>query len=168
MKLRSPRNTAGFSLVEIAMALGLAAFGMVSLMGVLNLAIQSDDSASLDTRFASMSRHVISEMRSVPFDSLWSESPSANTSAAPNMNMPVDSKFYFDAEGSPLSESEARSGTDALYVCTVRKVPDDYTKNDDETMYNQLRAEMIFRWPARAAESAQKKSAPLYANIARL
>lgn len=167
MKKQFPQTLAAFSLVEIAMALGLAAFGIISLMGVLRLAIESDETAGRDTRFATMTRQVMSEMRSAPFDALWTETPSENAGVAPSMGDPVPSKYYFNSEGVPLSPSDAQAGNDALYVCVVTKIPDEYTKNADGTMYNQLRAELVFRWPMRAPETAQKKTTPLYVNIAR-
>ena len=167
MKTPSSRSTPGFSLVEIVLAIGVASFALVSILGLLQVAMNSDNSASRDTTLAAMSNHVLNELRAVPFDSLWAADPETARDSAPSTATPVASTYFFTNEGAPVG-STASSGFEVVYKCVVTKTPDVVSKNADTGLYNQLKLQLEFSWPVNGGSTTNKEgSQALYASIAR-
>lgn len=173
MKTHGSSSRFGFSLVEVVLALGIATIGLVSILGVLNLATGADSDAGRDTTLVAMSDYILNDLHAVPFDALWSQDPSQpqNWSAGPMTGMtstPIDTVYYFTNEGAPLSASEAASNTDLLYKCVVHKTPDPISQNQLSGFYNQLKLQLEFSWPATIGNAPGKAgSKMLYASIAR-
>src|SRR3954462_1567842 len=125
MKTVSPRNH-GFSLVEIALAIGVASVALVTIIGLLGSALEANSAAGRDTTFVSMANYVLSDLRSAPsFESLWFASPHEKGFVAkPNdvpSAMPVDSSYFFTEEGKPVSGTNPKADSSALFECTVKK-----------------------------------------------
>src|SRR5271155_1091560 len=57
------RATAGFSLVEVVLAIGIIAFALVSIISLMSLGLQSSKSSTDDTNIALMTQSVISLLR---------------------------------------------------------------------------------------------------------
>lgn len=91
---------AAFSLVEVAMALGLLSFVLLSIMGLLGVGLNSSRSAHLDTIQASMARQVLSAVR-------------ADT-AGPNFDSFTQDQWYFTLDGTLLTNS-----ADAYFECRI-------------------------------------------------
>ncbi len=161
-------STGGFSLVEVVLAIGVAVFALVSVLGLLNSAANTESNAGRDTVLASMSGYVFSEMRSVPFDALWAADPTTVTNPAPSTASPSDGTYYFTSEGAPVAAANAAQNFDVAYICTVKKTPDSLTQNMDSGNYNQLRVQLIFSWPVNGTQTVQKPGTKsIYASIAR-
>ena len=60
----------GFSLVEVVLAIGVIAFAMVALLGLLAVSTNSSRSSDEDTSVAAVAREVMTQMRSVPYSTL--------------------------------------------------------------------------------------------------
>ncbi|MEI9898086.1 MAG: hypothetical protein WDN28_30570 [Chthoniobacter sp.] len=177
---RSRLSSFGFSLVEVVLALGISAFGLVSILGLLNAGADSDGAAGRDTTLVSMSNYVLNEMRAAPFDALWAKDPANSPNATPSMDAPVDSTYYFTDAGVPVAAADASTTFDLLYMCVVHKTADSLTQNTSTGYYNQLKLQLEFSWPATGEEAAAKPGDPppppaigkagtqtLYASIAR-
>lgn len=63
---RSPLFRAGFSLVEVTLALGVAAFCLIAIFGLLPLGIQSNQNAISQTAAASVLSSVVADLRATP------------------------------------------------------------------------------------------------------
>ncbi len=170
----SPKTSGsqGFSLVEVALALGIAAFALVSILGLLNVAVGTDGDAGRDTTFASMSSHVMNELRSVPFDALWTTDPESNRDATTPSGPPADTVFYFTSEGTPASAadlSDSQKSLTVVYRCTVKKTPDTFTQSVGTATYNQLKLQLVFNWPATGTSAITDKTRTkiVYGSIAR-
>jgi uncharacterized protein (TIGR02598 family) len=158
----------GFSLVEIVLAIGVAVFALVAVLGLLNSATVTDSNAGRDTTLAAMSDYVLSDLRSVPFDALWAADPTTVTKPAPTTNSPANSTYYFTNEGAPMTATDAATSFDVGYLCTVQKTPDSQTQSAGNGNYNQLKLQLQFNWPVNAGKAAAKPGTrTIYASIAR-
>ncbi len=109
----------GFSLVEVVIAIGIMAFAITAMIGLLSVAMQSDKSSGVDTAIAAMSQQVLGSLRAMPYVSL-----------------PASTNYYFDVEGSGCELSRA------IYECVVA------LDGDPDLGTNKLkRVQMSFRWP---------------------
>src|SRR5256884_2039571 len=63
MKRRLPLGPAGFSLVEVTLALGVAAFCLIALLGLLPLGMQTNQSAVSQTAAASILSSLVADLR---------------------------------------------------------------------------------------------------------
>jgi uncharacterized protein (TIGR02598 family) len=162
----------GFSLVEIVLAIGVAVFALVSILGLLNLATSNDGNARRDTMLAAMSTYVLSEMRAVPFDALWAADPTTVANPAPataaTAASPADTTYFFTSEGAPVAAADAPATYDVAYICVVKKTPDPLTQSASAGNYNQLKLQLQFSWPVIAGKAvAQPTTLSIYASIAR-
>ncbi|MEA3209582.1 MAG: hypothetical protein QOE70_2639 [Chthoniobacter sp.] len=137
------RATAGFTLVEIVLALGIISFGLVALVGLLAVSLDSSRSSDQDTMIASMARQVTTTLRERPFDKLKSGGSS--------------DIFYFDAEGRalPAATPEARQG--AVYQCTAiltRNADFDTVETNGTSKPNLFDVQLRFSTALKPATSA--------------
>jgi hypothetical protein len=84
-------KTAAFSLVEVTLALGVAAFCMIAVFGLLPVGVQTNQRATSQTAATSITANVIADLRSTP--------PSANTSAQYQISFGTSKILYFDSSG---------------------------------------------------------------------
>lgn len=87
-----------FSLVEVAMALGIASFVLISLLGLMTVSLNAGKRAYEDTSVAAIAQTVASEVRTNSFSSLFAQS--------------FDRYFAYD--GVPLPSADG-----AYYRCSV-------------------------------------------------
>jgi len=85
-----------FSLVEVAIALGLLSFVLLSIIGLLGVGLNSSRSAHLDTIQASIARQALSAVRTADFDTFSSGT------------------YWFTLNGARLTNS-----IDAYFECQV-------------------------------------------------
>jgi hypothetical protein len=156
-------------MVEVVLALGIATFAIVAMLGLLRVALDTDGDAGRDTVVAAMAAQVLSELRDVPFDALWYVEPNLSRSAAPSTNPPVDSRAYFTQEGVHIPPAEVNPQSfPVFYECVVKKTPDERTRNANSGAYNQLKLQIEFTWPAFVPNAAQRQSRKtIHASIAR-
>ena len=65
MKLRS-RSIAGFSLVEVTLALGIAAFCLIAVLGLVPVGVQTNRNATSQTTATNILSSVVSDIRASP------------------------------------------------------------------------------------------------------
>jgi len=125
-----PRSTgcSAFTLIEVVLALGLVTFGLVAIMGLLPVALNTGQEASVDTAFAAMDEVVSSTLRARTF-------VQDQTSAA--------AFFAFDKDGRLLTNTDAPLElSSAYFTCTATSVVQGATTN---ALYYRL--QFLWPWP---------------------
>lgn len=61
-----PHRSQGFTLVEVALALGVAAFGLVAIIGLLPVGLQSNQASIEQTAAAALAANVVADLRATP------------------------------------------------------------------------------------------------------
>jgi uncharacterized protein (TIGR02598 family) len=99
---RPPLSPAGFSLVEVTLALGVAAFCMIAIFGLLPLGVQSNQNAISQTAAASVLSSVVADLRATP---------KANpTSPLYGITFGTAKLLYLDSEGRAVSPTDPNAG----------------------------------------------------------
>ncbi len=152
------RKASGFSLVEVTIALGVAAFALAAIVGLLSATLKNSKSALDDTLVAEMAGDLINTMRKQTFTTI-----------------PTTTPVYFDIGGKrvnelstagailSMDESTARSNG-AVYACTPSVTADTATANSDGSA-NLWRVALSFNWPVGVTTSINEKT--IHADIAR-
>lgn len=120
--MRSP----AFSLVEIVLALGIASFVLLSLLGLSSLTLNQSQQSKRDILWVNMAQSVTTELRG----SKWSDLS----------NLPI---YYFDAEGRRLTNAAG-----AFYQIEAKKgatQPPGVPAGADVACYN-----LNLNWPVGA------------------
>ena len=93
--------TMGFSLVEVTLALGIAAFCLIALFGLLPLGIQTNQSSISQTAAASVLSSVVADLRATPKTSL--------TSLQFEITFGTAKILYFDGEGRAVAPTDVNA-----------------------------------------------------------
>lgn len=150
--------TRAFSLVEVTMAIGIVAFALTAIMGLLSITLKNSKSAQDDTLVAEMTGDLIGYLRKQPFNDI------------PNLT-----NIYFDLNGkriNPVNSSGVIQGmtpgaaltAGAVYECQPVVVGDPRTVSASGAT-NLWRLTLNFQWPPGASKSPNRKS--IHADIAR-
>jgi uncharacterized protein (TIGR02598 family) len=101
--MRSSRcNPAGFSLVELTLALGVAALCLIAVFGLIPVGVQTNRNATSQTAATNLIAAVIADLRATP---------KANaTSAQFGITFGTCKKLYFDSQGQVVATSPCGSG----------------------------------------------------------
>lgn len=94
---------AAFTLVEVVLALGIVAFAVVALVGLMAVSLESGRGSEADTLIASMARQITAELQARPFDLLTTEGSDV---------------CFFDNEAHRLADLNG-----AVYRCEVTLTP---------------------------------------------
>jgi len=151
-------KTSAFSLVEVTISLGITAFALAAIVGLLSLTLKNSKSAQDDTLVAEMAGDLVNGMRKQEFIAI----PSVPT-------------IYFDVGGKRLNSSTASGEIQALgstaaisqggiYECVPAVTVDQATINPDGSA-NLYRVSLNFKWPIGSANSVNEKT--IHADIAR-
>jgi len=143
---RFPR---AFTLVEVALSLGIVAFALTAVVSLLSVSLDADRAARDDTLLAEIARSTVSELRSVPFADALKRVQEQPT-------------LYFDAEGAAVANA-----AQAAYECH-RTATEDAERTGTQGP-NLLRVRLEFRWPPGAgsagAEAGNRRV--VHVNLAR-
>ena len=82
-----------FSLVEVTLALGVGAFCLIAVFGLLPVGVQTNQRATSQTAATSIMANVIADLRSTP------KPPSINTSVQYQVRFGTSKTLYFDSAG---------------------------------------------------------------------
>ncbi len=90
--MRSSRcNPAGFSLVELTLALGVAAFCLIAVFGLMPVGVQTNRNATSQTRATNIAAAVAADLRGT--------SKANNTSPQFGIRFGTNRTLYFDSSG---------------------------------------------------------------------
>lgn len=98
---RCHHRCVGFSLVEVTLALGIAAFCLIGLFGLLPLGVQTNQSSISQTAAASVLSSVVTDLRATPKTSL--------TSLQYEITFGTAKILYFDGEGRVVVPADANA-----------------------------------------------------------
>jgi Tfp pilus assembly protein PilV len=139
----SERRTRGFSLIEVAVSIGIISFALLSILGVLSIAIGVHQDASTDSVFSIMTETALQELRNY-------NAPTITLATASNYNFgklggltsASPGYIYFDADGqiamdgyrngsSIIQSSATGSGIQSVDVGILMNSP---TLNSDKSL----------------------------------
>jgi len=169
--MRSPfsKNRA-FSLVEVVLALGVASIALVSVIGLMGVAVNTSGRAGHDTLLVAMTNGVLNDLRAAEFDALWKAKPREEKKpVAPAASAaPLDSIYYFSNEGAPVGVAK-KDEFSTIYQCVVKKTPDPTSQLSTGSPYNLVKLQLTFTWPVSANTDPAKRPnrQTIYASIAR-
>jgi hypothetical protein len=161
---RSLNSVTAFSLVEVTLALGIAAFCFIAVIGIIPVGVQTNRNATSQTAATNIMATVVTDLRATQKTKTGSPQlgipvPSDHTKGAPptcqrcdplcwNPNPPTITK-YFDASGKSVASAAA-----ALYRVTVTQVQNPTATTTTGALFYDARA----TWPAQADPCATTPS----------
>lgn len=95
---RRLHHSAGFSLVEVTLALGVAAFCLITLFGLLPVGVKTNQSSTSQTAAAAVLSSVVADLRATPKTSL--------TSPQYEITFGTPKILYFDSEGRAVTPTD--------------------------------------------------------------
>ena len=107
---RRLRSAAAFSLVELTLALGIAAFCLIALFGLVPIGIQTNRNATSQTSATNIMAAVVADLRATP--------KTNNTSSQFCIPLATSTTLYFDSAGRCSKDSAGSTSP-----CGVSWVP---------------------------------------------
>jgi uncharacterized protein (TIGR02598 family) len=95
------RFASAFSLVEVTLALGIAAFCLIAVFGLLPIGVQTNRNATSQTAATNIMAAVIADLRATP--------TTTNTSSQFGITFGTCEKLYFDSQGQVAATSDCVS-----------------------------------------------------------
>lgn len=137
---------AGFSMVEVVMALGIVSFALVSIFGLLSVGLQANKQSGSDTVVASMTAQVTSRIQS------GKDSVAAGATA--NYFFDNQGRLQTDSSDQPLTAATASS----LYQCQVSgRLPNSSSEVPDLGSH-LIFYKLDFSWPTTISNPAKRSS----------
>jgi uncharacterized protein (TIGR02598 family) len=143
MKLRA-RCRDAFSLVEVTLALGVAAFCLITVFGLLPVGVQTNQRATSQTAATSIMADVIADLRATP------KPPAINTSVQYQIIFGTAKTLYFDGPG----QFATVLGPNSRYQLNV---------TFPWTSGNTYGADLKVSWPAAATPANASGSTEMFA-----
>jgi len=169
MKIKHPLRS-GFSLVEVTLALGVAAFCLIAVFGLLPVGLNSNQTSINQTAAASLARGIISDLRAT------TRTTPASSQKSPQYKITVPSTgsttstifLKQDTTAAGAENTDADPGTNPLYratvVFTVPPARTNYfgavSSSATQGATGMVLARVLITWPALADKSAS--SAPRF------
>ena len=143
-------HPAGFSLIEVVLALGITSFTIISIIGLLSFGLQNSRESAEDTNLALITQTTTSLLRSQPFTNILNSATFATNNTNANYFFDVTGDLTRDATGAPATVPNA----DSLFACTLaRRTPPLATPGTTNFIYLQYR----FTWPLSAPATNRKE-----------
>ncbi len=155
----SPGRLGAFSLVEIALALGIVSFALAGIVGLLSATLQTSRSSMDDLLVSEMTSNFVNSIRKQDF---------TNISSNPT-------NVFFDMSGKMINGMDTSTGLisnvtaptavaqGAVYVCTAQVTSDAALEADGAPNLWNIR--LMFQWPAGTPSTNSQKI--IHAFIAR-
>lgn len=135
----------GFSLVEIVLALGVGAFCLIAVFGLLPVGIQTNRNATSQTAATARLASVIADLRATPASSV--------TSTQYQITFGVSKTLYFDGAG----QFATSLGPSSKYRVDISFPP------NEGLVHSPTYAELKVTWPAAAAVADASGSIEMFA-----
>jgi uncharacterized protein (TIGR02598 family) len=145
---RSLQSTSAFSLVEITLALGIAAFCLLAVFGLMPVGVQTNRNATSQTAATNIIAAVIADIRATP----------AGNSTSLQFGIPIGTSsppLYFDDTG----QVAPTIGVNSRYQLNVTWNP--------STFVGLFYADLKVSWPAAASPANPSGSVEMFAAIDR-
>jgi len=145
------RLKSGFSLVEVTLALGIAAFCLIAVFGLVPVAALTNRNATSQTRATNIMTAVVADLRATP--------NTKTKSALFTIIFGTCKRLYFNSEGQVVSSGTCDPSTT---VPATSRYQVNVTWSDSG--WNQLRyADVKVTWPAAAAAANASGSTEMFA-----
>ena len=131
---RYPDFPRGFSLVEVTLALGIAAFCLIALLGLIPLGMQTNQSAVSQTAAASILSSVVADLRAT--------ANATQTSAQYDITFGTAKLLYVDDQGRAVSPTEPTAAPRYRVMITFPASP--------EGLFAPTFVSLKITWPALA------------------
>ena len=153
-------SIAAFSLVEVTLAIGIAAFCLIAVIGIIPVGVQTNRNAASQTAATNIMTAVVTDLRVTPKTKFGSPQfgitiPSDHTSGAASNCQPCATCWnqqtqtrYFDGSGKVVAS------TAALYRVTLTLVQNPTATTTTGALFYDVRA----TWPAQADPCATTPS----------
>ena len=138
------RSTSAFSLVELTLAIGIAAFCLIAVFGLMPVGVQTNRNATSQTAATSILSDVIADMRATP------NPPAINTSAQYGITFGTDKTLYFDGAG----QFTTSLGANSRYRVSIT-----FPSSPTGLSYTDLKV----TWPAAATPANASGSVEMFA-----
>jgi uncharacterized protein (TIGR02598 family) len=157
VKLRFP---AGFSLVEVTLALGIAAFCLIAVFGLMPVGVQTSRNATSQTAATNIIAAVVADLRATP--------RASTTSSQFAITFGTGKTLYFDSQGEASCNLAGSQKSD----CSSSWSPPLQTRYQLNITWNSapsgLRyADLKVTWPAAAALANASGSVEAFAALDR-
>jgi uncharacterized protein (TIGR02598 family) len=136
------RCTAAFSLVELTLAIGIAAFCLIAVFGLMPVGVQTNRNATSQTAAASILSNVIADMRATPRTNATSEQFA--------ITFGTEKTLYFDGAG----QFTTSLGANSRYRVRIT-----FPSSPSGLSY----ADVKVTWPAAATPSNASGSTEIFA-----
>jgi uncharacterized protein (TIGR02598 family) len=142
---------AAFSLVEVTLALGIAAFCLIAIFGLVPVGVQTNRNATSQTRATNIMTAVVADLRATP--------NSNTTSTQFGITFGNCKRLYFDSEGQVVSSGLCNPSTQ---VTSTSRYQVNVIWSDSG--WSQLRyADVKVTWPAAAMAANASGSTEMFA-----
>lgn len=132
------RDRTGFSLVEISIALGVAAFCLLAILGLLQTGVTSEQATVGKTAAWGILSTAFSDLNSIPSGNTTSKAYKLSlTKSSPQT-------IYFTKAGIPTGEVGSAPSADSYYCLTVG------VQNPSATFASPTLTRLLVTWPAKA------------------
>ena len=147
------RYIAAFSLVEVTLALGIAAICLVAIFGLMPVGVQTNRSATSQTAATNIIAAVVADLRA---------RPTANTSSQFCISFGTITTLYFDSAGQ--CSNDLAGSTSPCGVALVPPLQTRYKMNITWSGSTALRyADLKVTWPAAATSANANGSLEMFA-----
>jgi uncharacterized protein (TIGR02598 family) len=156
------RCTSGFSLVEVTLALGIAAFCLIAVFGLMPIGVQTNRNATSQTRAANIMAAVLADLRAT------TKTPGTWTGTSSQFCIPLGTStiLYFDSEG--RCSSDLAGSTSPCGVAWVPPLQARYQVNlTFPSAGNLMYADLKVTWPAAATAANASGSTEMFAALDR-
>lgn len=113
-----------FSLIEIALALGIITFALVGIVGLFPVAVGAATDSQQETQAALIARSIFNQLQATPDTSTrkvtTGDSYDDSASAEINLEATADTTIGYDVDGNPLSNPDDPK---AVYSVQIRVTP---------------------------------------------
>ena len=146
--------TSAFSLVEVTLALGIAAFCLIAVFGLMPVGMQTNRNAKSQTRATNLMAAVLADVRATP--------RTKATSLQLCIPLSGTTTVYFDSEG--RCSSDLAGSTSPCGVAWVPPLETRYQVNITFPLTGNLTyADVKVSWPAAAATTSASGSVEMFA-----
>jgi len=104
---------AGFSLVEVLLAIGIVSFALLTIFGLIPVGLGAMNNATVSTVQSDIMKTIYAQLESTPFSELPQFAGSGNT------NFPV----FFDYDGGQIKDAKSATDQGVSFIATVRLEP---------------------------------------------
>ena len=156
--MRKPLTATAFSLVEVTLALGIAAFCLIAVFGIMPVGVQTNRNATSQTRATNVMAAIVADLRATL------KTPGTWTGTSSQFCIPfgTSTTLYFDSEG--RCSSDLAGSTGPCGVAWAPPIQPRYQVNVTFPLTGNLTyADLKVSWPAAATAANASGSVETFA-----